>query len=69
MRANSERVAPPQVVADYFPFRRTMIPEVFLQIIVPALLFVPLFSRKRLGEAKTPLNSLSWTILQATPLF
>jgi hypothetical protein len=46
-----------------------MISEVFLQIIVPARLFAPLFSRKRLGEAETSRNSLSWTILQATPLF
>ena len=36
MRANSERLAPPQVVADNCPLRRTMIQEVFLQIIVLA---------------------------------
>jgi hypothetical protein len=49
--------------------RRTMISEVFLQIIVRHLLFAPLFSRKRLGEAETARNSLSWNILQGTSLF
>ena len=39
--------------------RRTMIPEVFLQIIVRHVLFAPPFSRKRPTEAETSRNSLS----------
>jgi hypothetical protein len=46
-----------------------MIPEVFLQIIVPARPFAPPFSRKLPEEAEMSRNSLSWTILQGTPLF
>jgi hypothetical protein len=45
-----------------------MIPEVFLQITVRHVLFLPLFSRKLPAEAETARNSLSWTILQGTPL-
>jgi hypothetical protein len=58
-----------------------MIPEVFLQIIVRHDLFTPpgapgtpgVLCRVYLGwipeEAETSRNSLSWTILQGTPLF
>jgi len=46
-----------------------MIPELFLQITVGHVLYAPPSSRKRPVEAKTSRNSLSWTILQATPLF
>jgi hypothetical protein len=46
-----------------------MIPEVFLQIIVRHVLSAPLSSRKPQTEAETARNSLSWTILQGTPLF
>jgi hypothetical protein len=49
--------------------RRTMIPEVFLQTSFRPDLFAPSSSRKRPTEAETARNSLSWTILQGTPLF
>jgi hypothetical protein len=45
-----------------------MIPEVFSPI-VPSVFFAPPVSRKLPKEAKTARNSLSWTILQGTPLF
>ncbi len=58
-----------QSLADNFPTSCTMISEVFLQTSSRRLLFAPLFSRKRLGEAKTSRNSLSRNILQGTSLF
>ena len=51
----------PHFVAQWFS-------EVFLQIIVPAVLFAPPAIRKLSAEAKTARNSLSWTILQGTSL-
>jgi len=53
--------SPLQIISS---FRRTMIPEVFLQITVRYVLFAPHFSRKLSAETETPPNSLSWTILQ-----
>jgi hypothetical protein len=46
-----------------------MIPEVFLQIIVPARPFSAAFSLKLLEEAKMSHNSFARNILQGTSLF
>ena len=51
------------------PLRRTMIPEVFLQITVRDVLSAPPSSRKPPTETETSRNSLSWTTLHGTPLF
>jgi len=48
--------------------RRTIVTEVILHIIVRHVLFAQLFIRKRPTEVETTRNSLSWTILQTTPL-
>jgi hypothetical protein len=45
-----------------------MIPEVFLQITVRHVIFAPSSSKKLMEEAEMSRNSLSWTILQGTPL-
>ena len=70
MRANSERLAAPQVLADYFLNSLHNDPQ---KSSSPSsswhLLFAPPFSRKPPKEAETPRNSLSWTILQGTSLF
>jgi|CZKF01.1.fsa_nt_gi hypothetical protein len=49
--------------------RCTIIPEVLLQTSSWYVLFAPSASRKPLAQAETARNSLSWTILQGTPLF
>jgi len=70
MRANSERLAAPQVLADNYPPSSHNNPQ--KSSFKPSsrhLLFAPFSSRKRPTEAKTSRNSLSWTILQGTSLF
>jgi len=52
------------------PLRRTMVPELVLQIIVPVPVrrFAPPISQKWPAEAETSPNSLSRNILQGTSL-
>ena len=69
LRANSERLSHRKWLQIISPFRCTMIPEVFLPITERHVLFAPPISRKRPVEAETFRNSLSWKILQVTPLF
>jgi hypothetical protein len=70
MRAISEPLAAPQVLADNFPFsshndsQKSSFKSSFWYV-----LFTPPSSGKRPVEAETARNSLSWTILQGTPLF
>jgi hypothetical protein len=59
-----------QVPADYFPTLLHSDPQKSsIKLSSRHVLFAPPFSRKRSTEAKTPRNSLSWTILQGTSLF
>jgi hypothetical protein len=48
--------------------RRTIIPEVIFKSSSRHVLFAPPVSQKQPEEAETSRNSLSWKILQGTPL-
>jgi hypothetical protein len=63
MRAISEHLAAPQMLADHFPTLPHNHSKDFSPI-VPAV-----FSQKTPDEAESSRNSLSWTILRVTPLF
>ncbi len=70
MRANNERLAPPQVVADYFHNSSHNDPRSLPTNHHPGTSSSRRpFSRKQPTEAKTARNSLSWNILQGTSLF
>ena len=72
LRAKSERLPRrrwPQVLADYFPSSLHNNPQKLSLKSPRRLLFTPLFSRKRLEEAKTSRNSFARNILQGTSLF